>query len=174
MTGGSTNNSSSSENARKAAKMAAKASEFKSRNNFGPGPMNFKSFRTGNTFGFSKSVEIVYADNPKFGDLKARPTNNNFKVGKSPGDKGRIEGGNPSGKGFFGRFFGNPKGNPADFKPAKIETNKDFSAPPKQFRDIKDLFKSFEGKPQNLPYNSEILFQLNNYFVLREPVILKK
>ena len=45
-------------------------------------------------------------------------------------------------------MFGSPKGNPTDFKPANIENAKDFNAPPKQFKDIKDLFKTFEGKPQ--------------------------
>ena len=110
-------------------------------------PLNFKLFRSGSSFGLAKSVEIVYADNPKFGDIKARPSGNNFKIGK-PLAKGSVEGNNPSGQGFFGRLFGSPKGNPADFKPANMENAKDFNAPPKQFKDIKDLFKTFEGKPQ--------------------------
>ena len=44
----------------------------------------------------------------------------------------------------------------------------------RQLNKKKVTVKLFEGKPQNLPNNSEILFQLNNYFVLREPVVLKK
>ena len=44
----------------------------------------------------------------------------------------------------------------------------------RQLNKKKVTVKVFEEKPQNLPNNSEILFQLNNYFVLREPVVLKK
>ena len=44
----------------------------------------------------------------------------------------------------------------------------------RQLNKKKVTVKLFEQKPQNLPNNSEILFQLNNYFVLREPVVLKK
>ena len=44
----------------------------------------------------------------------------------------------------------------------------------RQLNKKKVTVKVFEQKPQNLPNNSEILFQLNNYFVLREPVVLKK
>ena len=146
MTGGAVN-SVANEKAKMAAKTAARASKFKPINEFGPGPLNFKPFGGGNTFGLAKSVEIVYADNPKFGDMKARPAGNNFDIGK-PLAKGSVEGNNPSGQGFFGRLFGSPKGNPTDFKPANMETAKDFNAPPKQFKDIKDLFKTFEGKPQ--------------------------
>ena len=149
MTGGveSSSNTAAKEKAKMAAKTAARASKFKPINEFGPGPLNFKPFGGGNTFGLAKSVEIVYADNPKFGDMKARPAGNNFEIGK-PLAKGSVEGNNPSGQGFFGRLFGSPKGNPTDFKPANMETAKDFNAPPKQFKDIKDLFKTFEGKPQ--------------------------
>ena len=145
MTGSSGGLSSSvKEKAKRAAKTAAK---FKPINEFGPVPMKFNMFRGGNSIGFTKSVEIVYADNPKFGDIKARPGGNNFKIGK-PLARGKVEGNNPSGQGFFGRLFGGPKGNPSNFKPSNIETAKDFNAPPKQFRDIKELFKSFDGKPQ--------------------------
>ena len=146
MTGGVVN-SATNEKAKMAAKTAARASEFKPINDFGRGPLNFNSFRGGNSFGFAKSLEIVYADNPSFGDMKARPEGNNFDIGK-PLAKGSVEGNNPSGQGFFGKLFGSPKGNPTDFKPANMETAKDFNAPPKQFKDIKDLFKTFEGKPQ--------------------------
>ncbi len=145
MTGSSGGLSNSvKEKAKRAAKTAAK---FRPINKFGPGPMKFNMFRGGNSIGFTKSVEIVYADNPKFGDIKARPGGNNFKIGK-PLARGKVEGNNPSGQGFFGRLFGGPKGNPSNFKPSNIETAKDFNAPPKQFRDIKELFKSFDGKPQ--------------------------
>ena len=143
MTGGGLSNALK-EKAKRAAKTAAK---FKPTNEFGPGPMRFNMFRGGNSIGFAKSVEIVYADNPKFGDIKARPSGNNFKIGK-PLAKGKVEGNNPSGQGFFGRLFGGSKGNPSNFKPSNIENTKDFNAPPKQFKDIKDLFKSFDGKPQ--------------------------
>ena len=146
MTGGAVN-SSANERAKMAAKTAARAAKFKPVNDFGPGPMNFRPLRGGNSFGFTKTVEIVYADNPKFGDIKAKPVGNNFGTGK-PLSKGNVEGNNPSGQGFFGRLFGSPKGNPTDFKPANIEAAKDFNSPPKQFKDIKDLFKTFEGKPQ--------------------------
>jgi hypothetical protein len=148
MTGGveSSSNTAAKEKAKMAAKTAARASKFKPINEFGPGPLNFRPFGGGNSFGLAKSVEIVYADNPKFGDMKARPAGNNFDIGK-PLAKGNVEGNNPSGQGFFGRLFGSPKGNPTDFKPANMETAKDFNAPPKQFKDIKDLFKTFEGKP---------------------------
>ena len=44
----------------------------------------------------------------------------------------------------------------------------------RQLNKKKVIVKIFEEKPQNLPNDSEILFQLNNYFVLREPVVLKK
>ena len=44
----------------------------------------------------------------------------------------------------------------------------------RQLNKKKVTVKVFEQKPQNLPNNSEILFQLNNYFILREPVVLKK
>ena len=44
----------------------------------------------------------------------------------------------------------------------------------RQLNKKKVTVKVFEEKPKNLPNNSEILFQLNNYFVLREPVVLKK
>ena len=44
----------------------------------------------------------------------------------------------------------------------------------RQLNKKKVTVKVFEEKPQNLPNNSEILFQLNNYFFLREPVVLKK
>ena len=44
----------------------------------------------------------------------------------------------------------------------------------RQLNKKKVTVKVFQKKPQNLPKNSEILFQLNNYFVLREPVVLKK
>ena len=44
----------------------------------------------------------------------------------------------------------------------------------RQLNKKKVTVKVFEEKIQNLPNNSEILFQLNNYFVLREPVVLKK
>ena len=44
----------------------------------------------------------------------------------------------------------------------------------RQLNKKKVTVKVFEEKPQNLPNNSEILFHLNNYFVLREPVVLKK
>ena len=44
----------------------------------------------------------------------------------------------------------------------------------RQLNKKKVTVKVFEQKPQNLPNNSEILFQLNNYYVLREPVVLKK
>ena len=44
----------------------------------------------------------------------------------------------------------------------------------RQLNKKKVTVKVFEEKPQNLPNNTEILFQLNNYFVLREPVVLKK
>ena len=44
----------------------------------------------------------------------------------------------------------------------------------RQLNKKKVTFKIFEEKPQNLPNDSEILFQLNNYFVLREPVVLKQ
>ena len=44
----------------------------------------------------------------------------------------------------------------------------------RQLNKKKVTVKVFEQQPQNLPNNSEILFQLNNYFVLREPVVLKK
>ena len=44
----------------------------------------------------------------------------------------------------------------------------------RQLNKKKVTVKLFEQNPQNLPNNSEILFQLNNYFVLREPVVLKK
>ena len=44
----------------------------------------------------------------------------------------------------------------------------------RQLNKKKVTVKLFEQKPQNLPNNSEILFQLNNYFVLREPAVLKK
>ncbi len=146
MTGGVVN-SAAKEKAKMAAKTAARASKFKPINEFGPGPLNFRPFGGGNSFRLAKSVEIVYSDNPKFGDIKARPAGNNFDIGK-PLAKGSVEGNNPSGQGFFGRLFGSPKGNPTDFKPANMETAKDFNAPPKQFKDIKDLFKTFEGKPQ--------------------------
>ncbi len=44
----------------------------------------------------------------------------------------------------------------------------------RQLNKKKVTVKVFEQKPQNLPNNSEILFQLNNFFILREPVVLKK
>ena len=44
----------------------------------------------------------------------------------------------------------------------------------RQLNKKKVTVKLFEQKPQNLPNNFEILFQLNNYFILREPVVLKK
>ena len=44
----------------------------------------------------------------------------------------------------------------------------------RQLNKKKVTVKVFEQKPQNLPSNTEILFQLNNYFILREPVVLKK
>ena len=44
----------------------------------------------------------------------------------------------------------------------------------RQLNKKKVTVKVFEQKPQNLPSNSEILFQLNNFFILREPVVLKK
>ena len=44
----------------------------------------------------------------------------------------------------------------------------------RQLNKKKVTVKVFEEKIQNLPNNSEILFQLNNYFVLREHVVLKK
>ena len=44
----------------------------------------------------------------------------------------------------------------------------------RQLNKKKVTVKVFEEKIQNLPNNSEILFQLNNYYVLREPVVLKK
>ncbi len=44
----------------------------------------------------------------------------------------------------------------------------------RQLNKKKVTVKVFEQKPRNLPNNSEILFQLNNYFILREPVVLKK
>ena len=44
----------------------------------------------------------------------------------------------------------------------------------RQLNKKKVTVKVFEQKPQNLPNNSEILFQLNNYFILREPLVLKK
>ena len=44
----------------------------------------------------------------------------------------------------------------------------------RQLNKKKVTVKLFEQKPQNLPNNSEILFQLNNYFILREPAVLKK
>ena len=99
MTGGVVN-SSTNEKAKMAAKTAARASKFKPINEFGPGPLNFKLFRSGSSFGLAKSVEIVYADNPKFGDIKARPSGNNFKIGK-PLAKGSVEGNNPSGQDFL-------------------------------------------------------------------------
>ena len=53
-----------------AAKTAARAAKFKPVNDFGSGPMNFRPLRGGNSFGFTKTLEIVYADNPKFGDIE--------------------------------------------------------------------------------------------------------
>ena len=44
----------------------------------------------------------------------------------------------------------------------------------RQLNKKKVTVKVFEEKPQNLPNNSEILFQLNNYFILREPVVTEK
>ena len=44
----------------------------------------------------------------------------------------------------------------------------------RQLNKKKVTVKVFDEKIQNLPNNSEILFQLNNYFVLREHVVLKK
>ena len=44
----------------------------------------------------------------------------------------------------------------------------------RQLNKKKVTVKLFEQKPQNLPNNSEILFQLNNYFILREPVVPEK
>ena len=44
----------------------------------------------------------------------------------------------------------------------------------RQLNKKKVTVKVFEQKPQNLPNNSEILFQLNNYFILREPVVPEK
>ena len=129
MTGGveSSSNTAAKEKAKMAAKTAARASEFKPINDFGRGPLNFNSFRGGNSFGFAKSVEIVYADNPSFGDIKARPSNNNFKPGKPAVDKGMTEGSNPTGTGFFGRLFGSSKGLSPDVKTNTFEARKDLN-----------------------------------------------
>ena len=135
MTGGSAS-SSKDEKARRAAKMAAKASEFKPMNNLGRPIFRSPGKVRGNSFGFAKQLEIVYGDSPKFGDMKARPTNNNFNTGK-PATKGAIEGTNPSGTGFFGRLFGKPNTAPVDIKPSSFEGNKEFNTQPKEFRDIK-------------------------------------
>ena len=167
MTAGSAS-SSSNERAKRAAKTAAAASKFDPMQGFGPGPMTFRSFKGGNTFGFAKRVDIVYADSPKFGDIKPSPSrsgsDNNPKMGKP---RSRVEGNNPAGGGFFGRLFGNNKGNSPDFKPNPgIEVNKDLNTSPKQFRDINDLFKTFKGKPQKgeffNPYKVENKPQLKN------------
>ena len=125
MTGGSAS-SSKDEKARRAAKMAAKASEFKPMNNLGRPIFRSPGKVRGNSFGFAKQLEIVYGDSPKFGDMKARPTNNNFNTGK-PATKGAIEGTNPSGTGFFGRLFGKPNTAPVDIKPSSFEGNKEFN-----------------------------------------------
>ena len=44
----------------------------------------------------------------------------------------------------------------------------------RQLNKKKITVKVFEQKPRNLPNNSEILFQLDNFFILREPLVLEK